>query len=276
MNEQTTEQHTPKQKGWVARDKNGKIHFFIEKPFKTFFEEWQSVCSPFATITESMGNPLYKIMIPEEFGFNCRYEDEEPIEVELLVRKLQISNNKTMDYKEKYEKALSVAKKWKDDGISDIGKVIECIFPELVESEDEKNIKGLINELKGSLRAANCQNDACGGGHESRIKLLEWGISWLEKQKTFEWSEEDNEMFQRIISDCEKKYILLPNEVSWLKSLKLRPKQEWSEEDETILQDAIYYINEYQKSNRCKDENDMQNSVTCENWLKSIKLQHHC
>lgn len=45
----------------------------------------------------------------------------------------------------------------------------------------------------------------------------------------------------------------------------------WSEEDELMIQDAIYWINEFQKSNKCKDENDMQNSVTCENWLKSIK-----
>lgn len=59
---------------------------------------------------------------------------------------------------------------------------IEKIFPELKESEEEKNIKNLIDELKCSLRAANCQNDACGGGHEKRIALLEWSIAWLEKQ----------------------------------------------------------------------------------------------
>jgi uncharacterized protein (DUF2344 family) len=50
------------------------------------------------------------------------------------------------------------------------------------ESEDERNIKELISELKCSLRAAICQNDACGGGHEKIIALLEWSIAWFEKQ----------------------------------------------------------------------------------------------
>ena len=60
--------------------------------------------------------------------------------------------------------------------------LMEKEFPELKESEDEKNIKNLIDELKSSLRAAKCQNDATRGGHEKRIALLEWGIAWLEKR----------------------------------------------------------------------------------------------
>lgn len=59
-------------------------------------------------------------------------------------------------------------------------KISELIFSEL--KEDESNIKNLIDELKYSLRAAICQNHACGGGHEKRIALLEWGIDYLEKQ----------------------------------------------------------------------------------------------
>jgi len=52
---------------------------------------------------------------------------------------------------------------------------------------------------------------------------------------------------------------------------KIEQASTWSKEDELMIQDAIHWINEFQKSNRCKDENDMQNSVTCENWLKSLK-----
>jgi hypothetical protein len=69
------------------------------------------------------------------------------------------------------------------DQADSFGKsLMEKEFPELKESDDEKNIKDLIDELKDSLRAAFCQNDATGGGHEKRIALLEWGIAWLEKQ----------------------------------------------------------------------------------------------
>lgn len=89
-----------------------------------------------------------------------------------------------MDYEKKYKEALERAREWYNNpNSSSIGKTyLYAVFPELKESEDEKNIKDLIDELKCSLRAANCQNDACGGGHEKRIALLEWAIDWLEKQ----------------------------------------------------------------------------------------------
>ena len=44
----------------------------------------------------------------------------------------------------------------------------------------------------------------------------------------------------------------------------------WSNVDEEVIKETIYFINEYQKSNRCKDENGMQNSVTCEKWLRNL------
>ncbi len=83
----------------------------------------------------------------------------------------------------KYKEALERARNYYSttDSVAD-AELIELIFPELKEIEDEKNIKNLIDELKCSLRAANCQNEACNGGHEKRIALLEWAIAWLEKQ----------------------------------------------------------------------------------------------
>lgn len=86
-----------------------------------------------------------------------------------------------MGYEKLYKEALERARQVHTTNV-DEKKTTEYIFPELKESEEEKNIKNLIDELKCSLRAANCQNDACGGGHEKRIALLEWGIAWLEKQ----------------------------------------------------------------------------------------------
>ena len=95
-----------------------------------------------------------------------------------------------MNYEQKYKEALEKIKYLieDDDNAILIKDDIEDIFPELKESEDERNIKDLIDELKCSLKAANCQNDACGGGHEKRIALLEWAIAWIGKQgeKSFE------------------------------------------------------------------------------------------
>ena len=52
-----------------------------------------------------------------------------------------------MDYKKRYEEALERAKEVNDRNLLiEEGTISEYIFPELKESEDEKNIKNLINE----------------------------------------------------------------------------------------------------------------------------------
>ena len=75
--------------------------------------------------------------------------------------------------------------------------------------------------------------------------------------------------------ELEDNYSVRKEEViDWLeKHGEPKPKPEWDEGDIAMIQDAIHWIQEFQKSDRCKDENDMQNSVTCENWLKSFKPQ---
>jgi len=46
---------------------------------------------------------------------------------------------------------------------------------------------------------------------------------------------------------------------------------EWRDEDLLMLDETLHFIDEFQKSNRCFSENEMQNSVSCRNWLKSLK-----
>lgn len=46
---------------------------------------------------------------------------------------------------------------------------------------------------------------------------------------------------------------------------------EWGDEDLMMLDETLYFIDEFQKSNRCLSENEMQNSVSCRNWIKSLK-----
>lgn len=49
-----------------------------------------------------------------------------------------------MDYKEKYDKALERARKYKNYGYITINYALNNIFPELNESEDERIRKALI------------------------------------------------------------------------------------------------------------------------------------
>jgi hypothetical protein len=48
-------------------------------------------------------------------------------------------------------------------------------------------------------------------------------------------------------------------------------KQVLQSEEGNMIDETIYFIQEFRKSNRCADEGDFQNSVTCEDWLRSLK-----
>lgn len=102
-----------------------------------------------------------------------------------------------MSYKEKYEKALERARKLHSEPTGGTERIVcEQIFPELIESEDEKIRKNLITFLK----------DEYGTNSNARfagVKVRDI-IAWLEKQglqnlanpaKTCkdeeDWSEED-------------------------------------------------------------------------------------
>ena len=45
----------------------------------------------------------------------------------------------------------------------------------------------------------------------------------------------------------------------------------FTKEDLDMIDETIYFIKQFQRSDRCRNENDMQNSVTCEHWLNSLK-----
>ena len=57
--------------------------------------------------------------------------------------------------------------------------------------------------------------------------------------------------------------------LAWLEKQK---PVEWSEEDETALQDALWCIEQARK--QAKDENDMGTCWFAERWLKSLKPQN--
>lgn len=146
---------------------------------------------------------------------------------------------------------------------------LESQFPELNESEDDKNNRikeRLIDIINGCLGVRPID--------EEREELL----AWLDKQgeQMPAWSEEDNNRIDNLCYFLEEYgnqyygHLTLQNTISWLKLLKYRvqtqSKQEWSEEDEIGLADTLWCCN--QAASIAKDEN---NAWHAKKWLKSIK-----
>ncbi len=68
-----------------------------------------------------------------------------------------------------------------------------------------------------------------------------------------------------------KDRIILPQ--SELRKIEQKPT-EWSIKDKIFIEDAIYFLQEYRRSDRCLNENDTQNAVTCEDWLNHLRPQN--
>ena len=180
-----------------------------------------------------------------------------------------------MDYKEKYEKLEKFIKDLYPFMSDYYKEKTEGMIPELKESNDELIIKDIISYLKYKHSDPDV----------AYRKYDKW-IAWLEKQKPTDkieqvsaWSEEDERMFSGLnsivedwyntMSEKEKEYYGDCGYINWLKSLKdriqLQPKQEWSKEDNKMLNNVIQ---------RIKDLDHYWNKPTDEkmiDWLKSLK-----
>ena len=83
-----------------------------------------------------------------------------------------------MNYEKAYKAVLNTAKQWIKDGCSDKEKIcLECVFPELRESEDERIRKELIEFIQWSVDRHFMREDF----HQAK-RPSEW-IAYLEKQK---------------------------------------------------------------------------------------------
>lgn len=121
-----------------------------------------------------------------------------------------------------------------------------------------------------------------GEGYQQYIK--EWAADLLniekkKEQKPAEWSEEDEKMLDAIIHDVmtlhnAKNLEELKNKVSWLKSLRPQPKQEWSQEDNEFADDAIACVTRCYK--RYIDNKDFyqslrHNTLDIKRWLLNVR-----
>ena len=96
------------------------------------------------------------------------------------------------------------------------------------------------------------------------------------RQISDKWSESDKDRIKELVALIRHSNYtngVKRKVISWIESLKDRivpqPKQEWSEEDENGLGNALWAIQ--QARTIAKDENDMGNLWSAEKWLRTLK-----
>ena len=116
-------------------------------------------------------------------------------------------------------------------------------------------------------------------GYNKAMKEVE-----QKEQKPAEWSKNDTVFLNEITDFFENKTVRLQHDLDmyahWLKSLperfNLQPKQEWSDEDEDMLNCCISSIEEAKENRYAYKETDGDTSYDREiDWLKSLRPQPH-
>ena len=130
-----------------------------------------------------------------------------------------------MDYEKKYREVLERATKAKNNASLSKGtiRVLEIIFPELKESEDERIRKTLFETFSNFNADGTFWTDTL---RISKNNVL----AWLEKQGKPKWSEEDDKMFDKIVNflmsietlKCADFNIMY----NWLDSIKQRMEEQ--------------------------------------------------
>ena len=189
----------------------------------------------------------------------------------------------------KQEEKFEEAKKLYKNANADQRYVLEKLFPQLKESDDERIRKEII-------KIFNVENFE--GYNVDNAEAIEW----LKKHKPAEWGEEDEKKRSLLISILKVNH---PNDyfkvnpantsnmeamsteelVDWLESLKERvhpqPKQEWSEEDEAYRSLLIQIMDVEHKNGVfgvSKESTPIFKSETVrveriKDWLNSLKPQ---
>lgn len=170
-----------------------------------------------------------------------------------------------MDYKEKLEKA----KELYPTANADQRYVLECLFPELAESEDERIRKALIKYYSF---------DKDGGSHALDNITPKQIIAWLEKQGESYAKKDVDDAYLKGVCDTkqelekqgENKQNLANSAKTCKKSQRmisaeakeaLYDKPTWSEEDDEMLDGIILRCEKYGHQEQI-------------NWLKSLKERH--
>ena len=145
-----------------------------------------------------------------------------------------------------------------------IGELIEENYYLKEKQGEQKSVDDLTQQEAMDIAVAKC---------------FEQGEQKLAENKGMNLAEEDMTPFQKkvfciIDTTIEEEYGLkqVCDELLRLAHDEITQKPaEWSEIDKAILEDSIYFIKEFRRSNLCDNESRLQNSSTCIEWLASLK-----
>ena len=192
-----------------------------------------------------------------------------------------------------YDEALERAKKvnrCEADDREPGTSICEYIFPEIHEPEDKDEMirKCLINGM--SFYLERWENSTWGTEkYNMKVKDI---LEWLKKQdkgkfvssNKHDWSKEDEYRLEILNALCEDKlFESVPNStmyeemkitIDWLNSIRPRPKQEWSEEDERIILAISQLLKDCESENgwNCVYSNDREVFFAdIKNYLQSFK-----
>lgn len=204
------------------------------------------------------------------------------MEVEEMQKQIESMMPTPQQIVEHLDKKLEEAKRLYETANSDQKYVLESLFPQLSESEDEKIRKEIIDFLLDGIWDTTIIDKV-----KQSQGYAKW-ISYLEKQgkQKFAWTEEDEIRIDSIIAFLKSPSLcvmdgnkdIIKANIKYLKFLKYRaqsqPKQEWSKEDEKIIgnirriiaQDAFYNDAVDVNGELCE-----KMYIDADNWLKSLK-----
>ena len=158
-----------------------------------------------------------------------------------------------IDYEKMYKAVLQTATQWIKDGCTDKERIcLECVFPELRESEDERTCREL-SEFISSIKQISESGRTTWAVREEDAGMCERFLAYLEKQKEQkpeDWNNPDmREVRNNLISvcrdwECGKKTTLLPVaavRARYFLEHLVEPQKpaEWSKEDEQMLTGII-------------------------------------
>ena len=164
---------------------------------------------------------------------------------------------------------LDEAKRLYQTANADQRYVLESLFPELRESEDEQIRKSIIEHLQSDID--DMSKSDCPFDFEAEIEELSKYIAWLEKQGKHKDYYTKKELIDMGFSFTLNGDIVTPDEMmeDMKKYLAWKGKQgkpKWSEEDEHRLKDTIYFLDTAKEHYASTVELD-----ACIDWLKSLE-----
>lgn len=187
-----------------------------------------------------------------------------------------------MDYEKKYNEALAWMRELYPGLHGATKEDAEHYFPELLESEDERMRKELIEYLRGDL------DDITTDDTDRWINWLERQkeqkpVEYLPKQKVFDIMNKLTNLSysERIPIDSEEyvKIHEITSDVNSLLDYPIKPV-EWSEEDEAMIKSILFVLESYVSKAECEQNPALTATYPTYYkeiaWLKSLRPPKDC